>query len=110
MISTERFLEMRSAFQSTAVDASAYITKWSNLKTKFWGFDEHALPLNGRVWMPEGEGPFPLALIVHGNHLMEDFSDGGYGYIGELLASKGIIAVSVDENFLELFRLVRYTE
>ncbi|MDQ8736683.1 alpha/beta hydrolase [Paenibacillus sp. LHD-38] len=85
---------------STAVDASAYISKWSNLKTKFWGFDEHALPLNGRVWMPEGEGPFPLALIVHGNHLMEDFSDGGYGYIGELLASKGIITVSVDENFL----------
>ncbi len=86
--------------QSAAVDASAYITKWSGLKTRFWGFDEHELPLNGRVWMPEGEGPFPIALMVHGNHLMEDFSDGGYGYLGELLASKGIIAVSIDENFL----------
>jgi dienelactone hydrolase len=85
---------------SAAVDASAYITNWSSLKTRFWGFDEHALPLNGRVWMPEGAGPFPIALIVHGNHLMEDFSDGGYGYLGEMLASKGIIAVSVDENFL----------
>ncbi|WP_054024241.1 alpha/beta hydrolase family protein [Bacillus sp. FJAT-28004] len=85
---------------STAVDASDYITKWSKLKTKFWGFDEDELPLNGRVWMPEGLGPYPIALIVHGNHLMEDFSDGGYEYLGELLASQGIIAVSVDENFL----------
>ncbi|MUT66699.1 alpha/beta hydrolase [Paenibacillus sp. NEAU-GSW1] len=85
---------------STSVDASAYITKWSWLKQLYWGFDEHNLPLNGTVWMPEGEGPFPLLLMVHGNHLMEDFSDGGYRYLGELMASRGIIAVSVDENFL----------
>lgn len=86
--------------KTTAVDASSYITSWSWLKTRFWGFDEHELPLNGRVWMPEGEGTYPVALIVHGNHLMESFSDGGYDYLGELLASQGIIAVSVDENFL----------
>jgi hypothetical protein len=30
---------------------------------------------------------------------MEDFSDPGYGYLGELLASRGFIFVSVDENF-----------
>lgn len=86
-------------YVSESVDASAYITSWSKLKTAFWGFDEHKLPLNGRVWMPEGEGPFPLVLMVHGNHLMEYFSDGGYGYLGELLASRGMIAVSVDANF-----------
>ena len=50
--------------------------------------------------MPEGDGPFPLVLIVHGNHLMEQFSDEGYAYLGEMLASRGFIAVSVDENFL----------
>lgn len=82
------------------VDASGYITRWPALRTRFWGFDQHALPLNGRVWMPEGEGPFPLVFIVHGNHLMEDFSDDGYGYLAEHLASRGMIAVSVDENFL----------
>ncbi|RJE89904.1 alpha/beta hydrolase [Paenibacillus sp. 1011MAR3C5] len=82
------------------IDASDYITSWSKLKTWFWGFNEHSLPLNGRVWMPEGEGPFPLVLIVHGNHLMEYFSDGGYAYLGELLASRGIIAVSVDANYM----------
>ncbi len=85
---------------SQPVDASAYIKKWPWLRDKFWGFDETRLPLNGRVWMPEGEGPFPLVLMVHGNHLMEKFSDEGYGYLGELLASRGMVAVSVDENFL----------
>jgi len=83
-----------------SIDASDYIISWSKLKTMFWGFDQHELPLNGRVWMPEGEGPFPLVMIVHGNHLMEYFSDGGYAYLGELLASRGMIAVSVDANYM----------
>ncbi|WP_187380115.1 alpha/beta hydrolase family protein [Paenibacillus rubinfantis] len=102
---------------SEAVDASAYIKKWSVYRTAYWGFNQRALPLNGRVWMPaaaeasvdgrtdggtgaEGQGQFPLVLIVHGNHLMEDFSDDGYAYLGELLASRSFIAVSIDENFL----------
>ncbi|WP_223068164.1 alpha/beta hydrolase family protein [Paenibacillus caui] len=85
---------------STPVNASPFIKDWSKRRTKFWGFDAHNLPLNGRVWMPEGSGPFPLVLIVHGNHLMEYFSDEGYAYLGELLASRGFIAISVDENFL----------
>lgn len=85
---------------SSPADASAYIENWPWLRSRFWGFDETRLPVNGRVWMPDGEGPFPLVLMVHGNHLMEKFSDGGYEYLGELLASRGIIAISVDENFL----------
>lgn len=85
---------------SESVDASEYITKWSKLRTLFWGYDEKSLPLNGRVWMPQGSGPFPIVLIVHGNHLMEDYSDDGYAYLGKLLASRGFITVSVDENFL----------
>ena len=67
---------------------------------RYWGFGFDKLPLNGRVWFPEGIGPFPLVLIVHGNHAMKDFSDPGYDYLGTLLASRGFIAVSVDENFL----------
>lgn len=83
-----------------SVDASSFITHWPPLKKLFWGFDEHNLPINGSVWMPRGDGPFPLVLIVHGNHLMEYFSDGGYAYLGKLLASRGMIAVSVDANFM----------
>lgn len=85
---------------SSTVDASAYIKDWSKLRTLFWGFDDSALPLNGRVWMPEGEGPYPVVLMVHGNHMMEEFSDEGYAYLGELLASRGFIAISLDQNFL----------
>ncbi|MHB1097324.1 MAG: poly(ethylene terephthalate) hydrolase family protein [Gemmatimonadaceae bacterium] len=67
---------------------------------KYWGFDAKRMPVNGRVWYPEGRGPFPLVLIVHGNHRMTEFSDPGYAYLGELLASRGYILASVDENFL----------
>src|SRR3989454_5280398 len=39
-------------------------------------------------------------MIVHGNHNMADFSDPVYAYLGELLASRGFILASVDENLL----------
>jgi predicted dienelactone hydrolase len=74
------------------------ITGW--LRSSFWGFDLTEAPLNARVWYPEGDGPFPLVLVVHGNHAMDDFSDPGYEYLGELLASRGFIVASVDQNFL----------
>ena len=70
------------------------------MREVYWGFGTADLPLNGRVWYPTGEGPFPLVLIVHGNHSMVEDSDLGYAYLGELLASRGFILVSVDENFL----------
>lgn len=66
----------------------------------YWDFDFTQLPLNGLVWYPEGDGPFPIVLIVHGNHAMTEDSDPGYAYLGEHLASYGYIAVSVDENYL----------
>lgn len=77
------------------IDAKLLKDRW-----RYWGFDASALPLNGRVWHPVGDGPFPLVLIVHGNHDMKAFSDPGYAWLGEHLASRGYIAVSVDENFL----------
>ncbi len=87
-----------------AVDGSRYVSNWKKLhgwmRTRYWGFDDTALPLNARVWYPGGKGPFPLVLIVHGNHGDRDFSDPGYEYLGRLMASRGFIFVSVDENFL----------
>lgn len=88
------------AISTQPVDASELLEGWSFLRKSQLGFEPDALPLNGQVWMPEGDGVFPLTLIVHGNHESGDRSDGGYAYLGELLASRGIIAVSVDENFL----------
>lgn len=83
--------------------ASAPDKAQEKVRKRYWGFDFKQLPVNGRVWYPDGTGPFPLVLIVHGNHNMKDFSDPGYGYLGELLASRGFILVSVDENFLNGF-------
>lgn len=82
------------------VDASELLKGWSFIRKRRLGFEPETLPLNAQVWMPEGNGLFPLTLIVHGNHESGDRSDNGYAYLGELLASRGIIAVSVDENFL----------
>ena len=84
------------------VDASKLVSLGQSAKERngYWGFTPKEFPINGRAWYPEGEGPFPLVLIVHGNHDMKDFSDPGYGYLGELLASRGYVFASVDMNFI----------
>lgn len=90
--------------KSRTVDGTPFVEGnegWRvGMRDWFWGFGFKKLPLNGRVWYPEGPGPFPLVLVVHGNHNMADFSDPGYAWLAEILASRGFIAVSVDENFL----------
>ena len=89
--------------KTKTVDASPFASiTGAAAKTRkdFFGFDLKKAPINARVWYPEGAGPFPLVLIVHGNHDWKQFSDPGYAYLGELLASRGFIMASVDENFL----------
>lgn len=90
--------------QTASVNAKNLLPDWKGKKKKwrekYWGFGVDSFPLNGRVFLPERNSPAPLVLMVHGNHAMEDYSDEGYAYLGELLASQGMIAVSVDENFL----------
>lgn len=92
------------SWKSDSIDAHLIIPEWKGDKAKwrkrFWGFDSHSFPVNGRIWLPEASGPRPIVLMVHGNHSMEDFSDAGYAYLGELLASQGYATVSVDENFI----------
>ena len=89
--------------RTDSVDGSFLVDGWDGfqgkLRTRYFGFDLKSLPRNARVWYPEGIGQYPLVLIVHGNHLAQDFSDPGYEYLGKLLASRGFIFASVDENF-----------
>ncbi len=91
-------------YKTNTVNGKWLIPEWKGKKKKwrerYWRFGPENFPLNGRVYMPEGDGTFPLVLIVHGNHSMIDYSDDGYGYLGNLLASRGFITVSIDENFL----------
>jgi dienelactone hydrolase len=89
--------------KTKAVDMSKFVSADAAVakdRKNYWGFDFKQFPINARVWYPEGPGPFPLVLIVHGNHNMKDFSDPGYGYLGELMASRGYIFASVDMNFI----------
>jgi hypothetical protein len=92
------------AFSTQPVDGSSFLSDWDGIRgrmrIRLFGFGPDSLPLNARVWYPVGEGPFPLVLNVHGNHLAQDWSDPGYEYLGTLLASRGYIFVSVDQNFL----------
>ena len=93
-----------AAFTTPTIDASQALRPLGagadEARAWFWGFGREAFPLDGLVWLPEGHGPFPLVLMVHGNHAMGDFSESGYAYLGTHLASHGFIAVSVDEDFL----------
>jgi len=94
------------ALRTAPVDARPFLKDFRGwreaIRRRYWGFGAEAFPLNGRVWYPEGTGPFPLVLVVHGNHNMGEYSDPGYGWLGHLLASRGFIVVSVDENFLNI--------
>jgi hypothetical protein len=91
------------ALTTEPVDATPFVKGSEGWRMKlrkwYWGFDFESFPVNGRVWYPDGDGPFPLVLVVHGNHSMEEHSDPGYAWLGELMASRGFILVSVDENF-----------
>ena len=89
---------------TTSVDGSPFVDNWDGWagwwRSYYWGFGPTALPRNAIVWHPDGDGPFPLVLIVHGNTLMELNSERGYEYLANLLASRGYVVVSIDENFL----------
>jgi hypothetical protein len=61
-----------ASLRTRSVDGSPFIERWSGpagwARTRYWGFDATQLPIQGRVYYPEGAGPFPLVLLVHGNH------------------------------------------
>lgn len=87
------------------VDMVPYIprlnSEWKRTHRKwYWGFDLAAFPLNAQVWLPEGNGPFPVAALVHGNEPMEDRSEAGFVYLGEHLASHGCLTIAIDANYL----------
>lgn len=91
-------------YKSKTVNGQYILPTWKGEQAEkrswYWGFGIEDWALNGITWMPEGDGPFPIIMIIHGNHGMEEYSDPGYEYLGELLASRGYITVSVDENFI----------
>ena len=80
--------------------ATADVSAYFNSPDANVSIPMNAVPLHGIVRYPNGPGPFPLVLIVHGNHDPTDPSYPGYNYLLEHLASQCMIVVSVEEDFL----------
>lgn len=80
------------------LDLSSVVTDVSS----GWPFDIHNVPVNGLLRVPQapGGGPFPLIIFAHGNHNRFENSTPGYLYLCDALASRGIIAATIDVNFL----------
>jgi hypothetical protein len=79
------------------------ISAFANLGSAPWPFFNTNVPLNGHICVPRGRGPFPLAVFAHGNHNPLENSTPGYLYLCQLLASHGIMAATIDVNFLNGF-------
>jgi len=97
------------AYETRSIDISDFATAPSIIP---WPFTYEEAPINGYLRVPIGDGPFPLVLFAHGNHLpastmipgrglvQGEDSTPGYLYLCDLLASHGIIAGSIDANYL----------
>src|SRR5246127_5695107 len=87
------------AYVTGRIDISAF----ANLGSAPRPFTNTNVPLNGHICIPRGSGPFPVAVFAHGNHDPFENSTPGYLYLCQLLASHGIIAATIDVNFLNGF-------
>jgi hypothetical protein len=92
------FLSPTAGWTTGRIDISDFCNVTSG-----WSFTSANAPINGVLRVPAGAGPFPVVLFVHGNHTPNENSTLGYVYLMELLASHGILAGSIDCNFLNGF-------
>ncbi|CAF1106904.1 unnamed protein product [Rotaria sordida] len=93
----------KASIITPTIDLSSIITL-SSFNKQYFKYNESALPLNGQIWYPTNTSndPYPIVLMVHGNHISTESSEPGYEYLGTMLASQGFLAVSIDENFLNV--------
>lgn len=89
-----------AGYETRRVDISLFAEFDSGVP---WTFANTNAPLNGIARIPVGDGPFPLVLFAHGNHDPFENSTPGYIYLCELLASHGVVAATIDVNFLNGF-------
>jgi hypothetical protein len=88
------------AYVTGRIDISAFANLGSSVP---WPFQPTNVPLNGHVCIPRLHGRLPLVVFAHGNHDPLENSTPGYLYLCQLLASHGIIAATIDVNFLNGF-------
>ena len=59
-------------------------------------FDSHTIA--GTLALPTGEGPFPVAIFIHGDGAQDRFSNGAYNILMNNLLEKGIATFSWDKQ------------
>ena len=96
-----------ATIHTNTVDLTSYTSYGGSLtktiRTGYWGFELSEVPASGIIYYPEDEKNCPIVYIIHGNHLMPTKSYLGYDYLGEYLARKGYVVVSVDETYLNSY-------
>jgi hypothetical protein len=71
------------------------------------GFGLDEVPRNAVVYVPaDADGPHPLVLVMHGNANLFVASEEGYAWLGEHLASHGMVVASVDAAAFNALPLV----
>jgi hypothetical protein len=88
-----------ASYQTHTVDLSQF-DYFGGTVFPFINPDGSNIPMNGIMYKPAGNGPFPIVFFVHGQHVPIERSDPGYEPLCALLASNGMIGVTIDENYL----------
>src|SRR5207245_10729685 len=88
------------AYVTGRINVSAFANLGSGTP---WPFLNTNVPLTGHVCVPRGRGPFPLAVFAHGTHRRLENSTPGYLYLCQLFALHGMVAGTMDVNFVKGF-------
>lgn len=100
-------MEEKATIHTKPVDLTCF-TSYGGSLTKpirkgYFGYELSEVPASGIIYYPVGRKNSPVMYIIHGNHLMPTKSFLGYEYLGEYLARKGYVVVSVDETYLNSY-------
>jgi len=84
-----------SGFDWQRADGKVAHARWIDLPERISKFPSGDLSLRGKLVLPEGSGPFPAVVIVHGS---EDFSAVDYYYEPYMYAANGFAALAFDKR------------
>jgi len=85
----------RSGFDWRRADGNVVHARWLDLPERISKFRSGDLSLRGKLVLPEGDGPFPVVVIVHGS---ESYSAVDYYYEPYLYAANGFAALAFDKR------------
>lgn len=85
----------RSGFDWRRADEPAVHARWIDLPERIAKFPSGALSLRGKLVLPEGAGPFPAVVVVHGSE-----ADSAVDYYSEpyLYAANGFATLAFDKR------------